>query len=275
MYSDSIEAGSSLRPGVKIRGKIASMREESQVILRECSCQSEETLEEHFSSLNRKYLNGQGTLALIEGLRSYCDDRIVFCLTQIDRLILLSQDDYTTPWWVVITSHGLKDYQVDCRMPQNQSPWRGARITGTTKKIERALEMVIKALTVSRGWNSELGGAPIGLDEIVEEALSLFRFKDAEQDCRALMGQSKSRSLFSHGGDEVLLTLLGATGSDENLAYRHDSTTDRWGLVSAEPEGSIEDVEWYFSMDDAFCRSQAWEGAPPPARLVQSGSPKK
>lgn len=240
-------------------------REERPVILRECSCQSDETLEEHFAALERKHINGQGTLALIEGLRAFPEDRIVFCLTQIDRLILLSQDDYTTPWWVVITSHGLKDYQVDCRVPEEQAPWRGARITGKTKKVEEALEMVLKALLVSRGWNTEMGDSPIGLDEIVEESLALFRFKDAEQECRGLMGAWENRSRVYAGGDEVTLTVLAETGEDELLVYRHDpSSTDRWGLVSPRSEELTEDIDWHFWMDDAFCRSQAWDGDPPP-----------
>jgi hypothetical protein len=239
--------------------------EERLVILRECSCQPDETLEEHFSSLDRKYVNGRGTLALIEGLRAFPDDRIVYGLTQIDRLILLSQDDYTTPWWVLITSHGLKDYQVDCRMPGNQAPWRGAHITGKTDKIDRALEMVVRALTVSRGWNTEVGGAPIGLDEIVEESLTLFRFKDAEEECRAVMGEWENKSRVYAGGDEVTLTVLAQTGDDEILAYRHDaSSASRWGLVHPETEELPQDLDWHFWLDDAFCRSQAWEGAPPP-----------
>ena len=240
-------------------------REEGPVILRECTCQSDETLEEHFQSLNRKHISGEGTLALIEGLRSYPDDRIVYCLTQIDRLILLSQDDYTTPWWVIITSHGLKDYQIDCRVPVEQAPWRGARMTGSTKKIELALEMVLKALRVSRGWNTEMADVAIGLDEILEESLSLFRFKDAEVECRQIIGEWQNKSLVYAGGDEVMLTVLAETADDELLVYRHDPTnTARWGLISPQAEELTEDTEWHFWMDDAFCRSQAWDGDPPP-----------
>lgn len=235
------------------------------MILNECSCQPEETLEQHFAALNRKYVNGQGTLALIAGLREYPDDRVVYGFTQVDRLILLSQDDYTTPWWVVITSHGLKDFQIDCRVPEAQAPWRGARMIGKTKKVDRALEMVVKSLTVSRGWNSELGNRPVGLDEILEESLGLFRFKDAERDCRALIGDWENKSRVYPDGDEVVLTILAQTGDDELLAYRHDmSFTERWGLISAEGEELDEEQSWHFWLDDAFCRSQAWDGLPPP-----------
>ena len=247
-------------------GKPPTNREKRPVILRECSCQPDETLEEHFSSLDRKYVKGEGTLALIRTLKEYPDERVVYGLTQIDRLILLSQDDYTTPWWVIVTSHGAKDFEIDCRMPENQSPWKGARLIGKTKKLDRAVAMVVTAMTVSRGWNDEMGEAPIGLDEIVEESLSLFRFKDAEQECRALMGGWENECrLDPASGKEVTLTVLAKTGDEELLAYRHDaSQTARWGLIRPQMEVLSEELDWHFWMDDAFCRSDAWEGAPPP-----------
>jgi len=54
------------------------------VTLLECTCQSEETLEQHFEELNRQHVNGQGTLKLIERLREFPDDRTVFALTSVE-----------------------------------------------------------------------------------------------------------------------------------------------------------------------------------------------
>ena len=124
----------------------------------ECSCQPNETLEEHFQKLNREYVNGKGTLALIERLRDFPDDRTVYGLTSVDRLCLLSQDDYTTPWWVVITSHGIDDFRIECRLPQEQAPWRGAQILGKTKDLGKAVEMVVKMLETAAEYDTATGG---------------------------------------------------------------------------------------------------------------------
>ena len=124
------------------------------MILRECSCQLPETLEEHFSALNRKHVNGQGTLALIEALKEMPDDRVVYGLTCVDQLCLLSQDDHTTPWWVVVTSHGSQDFRIECLMPEDQAPWPGAHILGKTERLQRAVDMVKKGLEISGAWDN-------------------------------------------------------------------------------------------------------------------------
>jgi len=249
-------------------GDLTPFQKALSVILCDCTCQSEETLEEHFSALNRKYVNGQGTLAVIERLRALPDDRLVYGLTSVDRLCLLSQDDYTTPWWVVLTSHSARDFTVECRMPADQAPWRSAKITGKTEDLSKAVEMLVESLKVSRGWNSEMGDAPIGLDEILEENLSLFRYKDAESELRELLGSWENRLLrCPQSGREVLATVFAQTGEEESLAYRHDAatTSNRWGALPADSDVLPPSEGWYFWLDDAYCRSKAWDGPPPPA----------
>ncbi|HIB67112.1 MAG TPA: hypothetical protein EYO33_18885 [Phycisphaerales bacterium] len=235
--------------------------------LLECSCQPNETLEEHFQNLNRKYVNGQGTLALIERLREFPDERTVYGLTSVDRLCLLSQDDYTTPWWVVITSHGIDDFRIECRLPQEQAPWRGAQILGRTKDLGKAVEMVVKGLILSRGWNTEIGDRPIGLDEIIEDSLSLFRLPGAEEACRGLLrGWENQIKVCPATEEEVLVTVLARTSEKEALGYRHDAaeTSSRWGLIEPESQRLPSPDFWFYWMDDAFCASAAWDGPAPP-----------
>lgn len=233
----------------------------------ECSCQPDETLEEHFRELNRKYVNGKGTLALLERLRDFPDERTVYGLTSVDQLCLLSQDDFTTPWWVVVTSHAENDFRVECRLPHNQAPWRGAQVAGKTKVLDQAVEMVVKSLLVSRGWNSEVGDRPIGLDEILEEAFSLFRLPEAEQKCRTMYDNWENQTKVCPAtGQEILVTILAKTGDNQALGYRHDAaeTSNRWGLVEPDSDRISSPDFWFHWLEDAFCASSAWDGPAPP-----------
>jgi len=126
---------------------------------------------------------------------------------------------------------------------------------------------VVKGLILSRGWNTEIGDRPIGLDEIIEDSLSLFRLPGAEEACRGLLrGWENQIKVCPATEEEVLVTVLARTSEKEALGYRHDAaeTSSRWGLIEPESQRLPSPDFWFYWMDDAFCASAAWDGPAPP-----------
>ena len=89
----------------------------------------------------------------IARLRALPDDRRIFGLTSHYRLCLLSQDDYTSPWFVIISALDERNYYVEYLMPENEAPWQAAYVRGEARSAEDAVWMVVTAMDKSGGWD--------------------------------------------------------------------------------------------------------------------------
>jgi hypothetical protein len=91
-------------------------------------------------------------LALIAALRALPDEREVWCLTSHNRLCLLTERDYRTPWYVIIDALDTRNYTVEYLMPAEGAPWPNAYVRGEARSTEAALKMVVIAMSRCEGW---------------------------------------------------------------------------------------------------------------------------
>jgi hypothetical protein len=125
--------------------------------LTRCKDQTRATLDEFYGRarnsdepVSRK--GGQAMLDLIARLRAWPDDRNVFGLTSLNRLCLLSQDTYTSPWFVIVCAVDAQNYYIDYLMPEREAPWPHARVQGEARSVDDAVRMIITAMEKSGGW---------------------------------------------------------------------------------------------------------------------------
>ena len=227
--------------------------------LRRCSCQDGVPIERHFARQEDVMTDAKSMRSLLAKLASADFECTVFTLTSVDRVCLLSQDDYSTPWWVIITSFPEEEFKIECRIPRSIRPWLSATLVSEESSADKACETVLQARRYCRGWDASIGGKPIGLAEQLDNQLSSFRLKEAQKACRSYLVDWHNISRTYQDG-EVLITVLFDLNGDERIGYRHDSTTTRWGLLSLQEE---DDDEWFWALDDAFFRSKAWPAGPP------------
>lgn len=126
--------------------------------LTRCKDQKHATLEEFYGErrdsddfISRKI--GETMLDLIARLRALSDERHVFGLTSHYHLCLLSQDTYTSPWFVKVIGADQRDYVIEYLMPEHQAPWPHAYVRGEARSVDDAVRMVITAMDKSGGWS--------------------------------------------------------------------------------------------------------------------------
>ena len=90
---------------------------------------------------------------LVARLRALPDDRFVWGLTSHMALCLLSQDDCSSPRYVVVEALGQGCYFVEYLMPRALAPWQGACVRGEARSEDVAVQMVITAMDRSGGWD--------------------------------------------------------------------------------------------------------------------------
>src|SRR4051812_7278390 len=96
--------------------------------LTRCKDQKHATLEEFYTKAQDSHepvtsKSGEVMLDLITRLRALPDDRHIYGLTSHYRLCLLSQDTYTSPWFVILSALDERNYYVEYLMPESEAPW--------------------------------------------------------------------------------------------------------------------------------------------------------
>lgn len=89
-------------------------------------------------------------LDLVPLIERVCADVSVWGLLSHERLCLLAADDYTTPWYVIVSAPG--GYDIRYVMAPQDAPWPGADVVGTGRSAGAAAEMVHIAMVRSRAW---------------------------------------------------------------------------------------------------------------------------
>jgi len=120
--------------------------------LQRCSDQKHATLEEFYSEFRKQSQIGETMLALIARLRRLEDQRKVWGLTSHERLCLLSQDSWETPWFVKIVALDPRNYFIEYLMPERVAPWKNAYVTGEACSEDDAIRMIFIAMEKSEGW---------------------------------------------------------------------------------------------------------------------------
>lgn len=228
-----------------------------------CSCQGGESLEEEFAKGRRCLTDVNKMREFLNYLGDLEFSKPIYGLTSVDRICLLSQDDYSTPWWVIVSRHqGDTDYKIETRIPRDKRPWLNCQLESCTPSAREAAVIVRNSLDFSEGWSEELGGKPIGLQELLATELRGEWEPGGLEAFQATRIPWRNETRLDKDG-EVLVTLLCQTADDEYLAYRHDAafTSNRWGLVEAQ-ETRL-GANWHPIASGAFYFSKAWPQGPP------------
>src|SRR6266496_2038522 len=85
---------------------------------------------------------GKAMLALIQLLNAAIQKNIIWSLTSIDRLILLTEDKSSSQWFVKIASLRFDEFYIEYFLPNEKSPWPNAWITGMANSVEKARDYV-------------------------------------------------------------------------------------------------------------------------------------
>jgi hypothetical protein len=97
--------------------------------------------------------SGKAMLNLIKRLDELFMDDTIWCLTSLYRLVLLTDDNWKSPWYVIISALESKEIYVEYRMPDDLKPWDDATVKGTANSLDRAVEYVLIAMHRSAGWH--------------------------------------------------------------------------------------------------------------------------
>ncbi|MFA5194013.1 MAG: hypothetical protein WC740_25170 [Verrucomicrobiia bacterium] len=94
-------------------------------------------------------------LDLIARLRTLPDDRRVYGLTSHERLCLIAEDTYKSPWFVIVWALDKRNYSVEYLMPDDVAPWPGAYVRGEACSEDDAVQMILAAMEKSGGWKEK------------------------------------------------------------------------------------------------------------------------
>ena len=229
-----------------------------------CTNEGSEPLADRFSVFDPEH----GLVALLEHLSGVRCSRKVYALSSMDRLCLLSQDYWDTPWWIRVTCREPDGYDVRCHIPTLKSPWKGAEFSSYTESASLASDYVLAGLDACGGWDRSWGNVP-GLSEIVQMELGHFQVCDSRRKLERHLAPTHEEStvLWSADGYRSKAAAILTTGDDEEILYIADGgyTYGRWGVATRTSNGlaAIQDECWYSSLEEAFYGSKGWQGEPP------------
>lgn len=238
--------------------KVSSNPKQMKIV--RCSCRGGVPLAEEFSCQESVRTDAESMLSLLGALASADFEHTIFALTSVDRVCFLSQDDYSSPWWIIVTPRHFEEYKIECRIPTESRPWRSATLLSNECSASDACSTIVAALEYCGGWDDSIGDRPIGLAEILAGEMNDFRVKSAARKCGTC--RIDWYNMVRKGEKEkVPVTVLFQPSEDQMIGYRHVSpNTTRWGLLSSDEKS--EDA-WYWRLDDAFFHSKAWPHGPP------------
>lgn len=98
---------------------------------------------------------GKAMVKLTERIDEIFPNDIIWCLTSHHRLVLLTDNDWNSPWYVIIgslRSLNSEEIHIEYRMPDDLKPWDNAKVTGTANSLDKAVEYVLIAMQKSGGW---------------------------------------------------------------------------------------------------------------------------
>ena len=126
--------------------------------LTRCKDQHNRSLDEFYADLSQshEYVTREGgkvMLKLLARVRTLPSERRLFGLTSHYRLCLLSEDTYTSPWFVIIWALDSRNYFVEYLMPEHVAPWPHAYVRGEARSEDDAVRMIVTAMEKSGGWS--------------------------------------------------------------------------------------------------------------------------
>ncbi|MBJ6367515.1 hypothetical protein [Snuella sedimenti] len=80
----------------------------------------------------------------------------IWGLTSHDRLVLLTEDNWESNWYVIINNIGNNEYYFEYLIPEKKSPWRNGMVQGVAQSLEEAKKYLLIAMNESEGWKGNM-----------------------------------------------------------------------------------------------------------------------
>jgi hypothetical protein len=120
--------------------------------------QGRQTLEQYYQEIAKRkgpvdQLVGQQQLQLLEVLNDLFPQMALWGLTSMARLGLSPDPQFTTAWFVLLSSAILPGaYQIEYLLPVNKRPWEQAFVQGQSQSVEETKRYLLIAMRESEGW---------------------------------------------------------------------------------------------------------------------------
>nr|WP_294926893.1 hypothetical protein [uncultured Flavobacterium sp.] len=95
---------------------------------------------------------GKVMLEVVDLINKTFVDTEIFGLTSHESLLLFSEDDWMSDWYIAIVPNGLEEYHIEYKMAKENQPWENAFVNGGTKSLDKFKELVIISMFESKGW---------------------------------------------------------------------------------------------------------------------------
>ena len=101
------------------------------------SDQRSKTLEEFYLEVSQQEsytINGKLMLDLLKMVNNTFQDTQLWGLTSLHRLVIQKENYWGSPWYIIINCAG-NEYNFEYLMPEDKSPWSGARVIGVATTL--------------------------------------------------------------------------------------------------------------------------------------------
>ena len=127
--------------------------------LERCGAQRSGALDEYYAKLTTHDTEvdrscGATMLDLIGRLRGLDKPNRAWGLTSVHRLCLLAQDDWKSPWYVIVSALDRRNYWIEYLLPQDLAPWPDSYVRREARSEDEALHMIVAAIEKSGGWSA-------------------------------------------------------------------------------------------------------------------------
>jgi hypothetical protein len=80
----------------------------------------------------------------------------IWGLTSHDRLVLLTENNWESNWFVIINNIGNHEYYFEYLIPEYKSPWRNGTVKGVAQSLNEAKKYLAIAMNETEGWKGNV-----------------------------------------------------------------------------------------------------------------------
>lgn len=129
--------------------------------IKRSSEQKGQTLKEFYIELSEISTNhyadvGRKMLEFVNMVNETFKKTKLWGLTSHARLVIQSEDNWKSKWYVIIANLGTNDYYFEYLMSEDKQPWDNAMVRGEAKSLKEAKKFLLIAMKESEGWIGNL-----------------------------------------------------------------------------------------------------------------------
>ena len=96
---------------------------------------------------------GKLMLEFLEMINHTFKETQLWGLTSLYRLVIQAENDWKSPWYIIIRAMG-NEYHIEYLLPPQKSPWEGARVVGSATSIAEVKKCLVIAMNECDGWSN-------------------------------------------------------------------------------------------------------------------------